>query len=743
MARVGYAKIGRSYNLDASKATSIGGDIDVLNMLKRLALRYPEHEFVLIGKNSGENPQDLGYPPNVTNPWTEWKKNWMVVPDPVRADLMIEHFRAISGDMHETLDHMIVWAGQHGSANSRIPMIGSDWLRPPGAEWVATGHENNREFHTTNDHNDDITGGEGSDVATAQFSFVHYVSWVLDFVSRWREAGPGPLFREEIWLCPDPRNYLKCREKRWPLRYPVIAQYDFLKYHKSERYGRFPESLNVLDPTGYREDSRWVSNVAYCYGGLELSAVGAPEAITFDPRPGSHRLGMVVNENLTGVKDARLGLLEDWVFPNFEDVEVRGHWTEKSQLKLGRVINPVPYTEVLSVMKSFATTITTPASGSGWATTKPWEAFAIGSVCFFHPRYDDQGHVLPLKDGSAGQALVSEDSKMLAQYLRVESAEQLKERVDEVTSNPDLYHALVTAQRRHYEASFDHWRGGTRSVGDRITHDLARVDEGTIIPDTTSFQEPWLNYTDPVAAKVQSRLAARPRGTNEERKKRKPPVSRRKAIRQSVVDEAQEREDAALAAATPDYVEVDELVMTDTEYLAASVPAAQDNYSLPRFTFTPLVMSSLVVSARVTKRPTRDEHFLNIARETAKRTTCLRRAVGCVLVDARGHSLATGYNGVPKGRPHCNEGHACPGANMPSGQGLSDCLSVHAEINGLLQCPNVDDIQTVYLTVSPCRDCIKAIMNTGATRIVFAEEYVQPEAKELWLSIEGNEWIKL
>ena len=264
MSRIGYAKIGRSWNLNPDKATSVGGDIDVINALIRLAKAHPEHEFVLVGKNSGEDPAVFGYPPNITNPWTKWKDNWTVAADPTRADEIIDHFRAISGNIHETLDHFIVWAGQHGSANSRIPMIGSNWVTPPGQEMIDFDVSRGPEY--TNDRNDIITGGDGENLATPQYAFIHYVSWLLDLLSRWREAAPGPEAREEIWLCPDPRNYLKCREKRWPIRLPVIAQYDFLRYHKGERFGRFPASLARYDPTGYRENTLWVSNVAYCYG---------------------------------------------------------------------------------------------------------------------------------------------------------------------------------------------------------------------------------------------------------------------------------------------------------------------------------------------------------------------------------------------------------------------------------------------------------------------------------------------
>lgn len=744
MARIGYAKIGRSWNLNPGRATSVGGDIDVINLLNRLAKEYPQHEFVLVGKNSGENPQDVGYPANVVNPWTEWKDQWKTAADPKEADKAIDNFRNIAGDYHETLDAMIVWAGQHGSANSRIPMIGSDWIRPPGTHELDVSED-----FITNMGNDIITGGIGEDLATPQFAFIHYVSWLLDFISRWREAGGGPGEREEIWLCPDPRNYLKCREKRWPIRYPVLAQYDFLKYHKSERFGRFPDLLQEYDPTGYKENSLWVSNVAYCYSGLELTAVSDPQTLKFDPIPGPHKFGMVVNENLTGVADSRLQLLKSWVLPNFPDAEIRGHWTEKSQLELNRVINPVPYTEVMGTMKSFSTTLTTPASGSGWATAKPWEAFALGSVCFFHPRYDDQGHILPNEKSTRA---FSSDAEMLGQYLRVSSPQQLAERVEEVTSNPDLYYAIVTAQRRHYEDIFRRWKGGVLAVGDRIEFELNRgtAAEPRLSPGI------WTLKTEPPAPKVASRVSARPRGTNEERKKKKPPISRRKALRGGVdalTSEPPFEEKIPLEAYNPEFLASVGIALPD-------VPAVIDIDDVPvrpkidlRFGYAGYFPSVVTMSYKTdpattfgdlkAKRESKDEYFLQMAEHVATRSTCARRAVGTVLVNDKGHVLATGYNGVPQGYPHCNEGHECSGAKSASGTNLDGCLSAHSEQNAFLQCKEVDDIDTIYVTTSCCMSCTRMAMNTGARRIVFREEYPQPEAKELWLSRSGNEWIKL
>lgn len=153
-------------------------------------------------------------------------------------------------------------------------------------------------------------------------------------------------------------------------------------------------------------------------------------------------------------------------------------------------------------------------------------------------------------------------------------------------------------------------------------------------------------------------------------------------------------------------------------------------------------------------RPSKDLTWLRVAREISRQSTCLRRSVGCVLLDARGRVLSTGWNGVGSGEPHCNQElnepvlipdehgfsvqvtypFACPGANAPSGTMLDACGALHAEWNALMQCPDVQRIHTCYCTTSPCVTCVKLLKATSCQRIVFIEPYVQPEAERLWLA---------
>lgn len=124
------------------------------------------------------------------------------------------------------------------------------------------------------------------------------------------------------------------------------------------------------------------------------------------------------------------------------------------------------------------------------------------------------------------------------------------------------------------------------------------------------------------------------------------------------------------------------------------------------------------------------EYFMAITQLVAMRSTCVRRRVGCVLVDNHRHILSTGYNGVPRGHKHCID-FPCDGAHFPSGQGLSSCEAVHAEQNALLQCSNVEQISFAYCTVAPCIHCAKMLLNTGVHTIYYLHNYAHEESHEL------------
>ena len=114
----------------------------------------------------------------------------------------------------------------------------------------------------------------------------------------------------------------------------------------------------------------------------------------------------------------------------------------------------------------------------------------------------------------------------------------------------------------------------------------------------------------------------------------------------------------------------------------------------------------------VDPRPKIPVYFLRLAELVATRATCARRAVGCVLTDAGNRVLATGYNGVPAGEPHCVGETPCPGAGEPSGTGLDRCEAIHAEQNALLQLRRgSDEVRACFSTTFPCAHCLKLLLH--------------------------------
>jgi len=126
------------------------------------------------------------------------------------------------------------------------------------------------------------------------------------------------------------------------------------------------------------------------------------------------------------------------------------------------------------------------------------------------------------------------------------------------------------------------------------------------------------------------------------------------------------------------------------------------------------------------RRPSWDEYFLEVAGLVAKRSTCLRRMVGAVLVKDK-RILATGYNGAPSGLPHCIDvGCLRQKLKVPSGERHELCRALHAEQNALIQASlyGVSTLgSTLYATNQPCVICAKMLINAGIKEIVIAEGY--------------------
>jgi hypothetical protein len=416
--KIGYCKLGRSWNLDVKKASTVGGDIDCIRLLKRLATQNPDTEYFLIGKNSGEVPQTLGYPDNVVNPWSSthgWKipsvSAQMVKDDPSLYEMPMTVFRELTKDVH--LDGMITWVGQHSSTNSRIPAIDGNWKDGP--------------------------------FTTPLVSSINYTGYLLDYCD---QHGVEPLF-----LVPDPRNTVKVRDLRIPLKFPVLAQYE--------------EIRNIKQDLGPDVGVKQVKQ-KYIYSALEMTALDEPSSIPFAEHIGEDSwktrdsFVLISNENKRDVPFPRSELVREWLIPHFPDVKIYGTWSDEGKAELGRDIQSIPVSTMYETLRSALATITFPASGSKWVTSKVWEAFASGTVCFIHPRYDMRGLSLPRNPWN----------DEISKFLHVSSAREMANKVAMLRLDYNLWLKIVMAQRQLFVDRFSFYKGGTLKIEECLNQRL-------------------------------------------------------------------------------------------------------------------------------------------------------------------------------------------------------------------------------------------------------------------------------
>ena len=110
-----------------------------------------------------------------------------------------------------------------------------------------------------------------------------------------------------------------------------------------------------------------------------------------------------------------------------------------------------------------------------------------------------------------------------------------------------------------------------------------------------------------------------------------------------------------------------------------------------------------------------NEYFLDIADAVAKQSTCLDKAVGCVIVSQDNQIISCGYNGAPSKFPDCKSLGYCRKHKVNPGL----CIATHAEINALIKAGDRAKGGKIFVSLEPCFECAKAIINAKITEVYF------------------------
>lgn len=123
-------------------------------------------------------------------------------------------------------------------------------------------------------------------------------------------------------------------------------------------------------------------------------------------------------------------------------------------------------------------------------------------------------------------------------------------------------------------------------------------------------------------------------------------------------------------------------------------------------------------------------YWMGIVDALKARGTCPRRQTSALIVDNDNHIVSTGYNGPPKGMPHCID-DPCEGVGDESGDS-SRCVAVHAEANAILQASErIRYASIMYCSTQPCFECSKLIAQTRIGLVIYGEPYPDPRGENV------------
>ena len=149
------------------------------------------------------------------------------------------------------------------------------------------------------------------------------------------------------------------------------------------------------------------------------------------------------------------------------------------------------------------------------------------------------------------------------------------------------------------------------------------------------------------------------------------------------------------------------------------------------------------------ERTSKENYYLDIAQTVSKRSTCLRKRYGAIIVK-NDVIISTGYNGAPRGRKNCNDLNYCmrDAMNIPRGERYEMCRSVHAEANAIISAARdqmlgatlymaCEDAKTGELVpdTCSCMMCKRQVINAGIETVIIRT------GEDTYRCIDVQSWI--
>ena len=129
-------------------------------------------------------------------------------------------------------------------------------------------------------------------------------------------------------------------------------------------------------------------------------------------------------------------------------------------------------------------------------------------------------------------------------------------------------------------------------------------------------------------------------------------------------------------------------------------------------------------------------HIHELLDDEAKKSTCKRRKIGCVIASDETEPLAVGHNGTPSLMVSC-EMKPCPGSHIPPGSSdpfeVVRCYGIHAEVRAMLSLYRPEDAYYLYSTKEPCLNCYLMLMETPIQKIYYIIRSNSNIGRELWV----------